>query len=308
MIPDQFTNNETQLKVSDEHTLYVCDWGNSKIKVPFIYLHGGPGAPTSETKKRLFDPLKHRVIFFHQRGVGLSTPFGQLEGNTTQDLIEDIGKLADSLGIDKFILAGGSWGSFLSLAYSIKNPDRVAGMVINGIFLNSKDDIKWIDQGGFRTIFPDAWMKLIDSTPEEFKGEPVIYHMKKAMSDDEQAKQSAYIYSQLELSLIRLDDRPLVEDYANFDPASIRIEINYLLNNCFVDENYIIDNTNKLDMPVWLIQGRYDMVCPAVNAFNLHQKLPNSKLIWTQDGHSMGHEGSNLLSAAHIFLHERFNG
>ena len=287
MTPDEFTNQELRLDTGNGHSLYVQDWGNKQATMPIIFLHGGPGSGCSDGQKQYFDPARQRVIFFDQRGSGLSTPKGSLEHNTTDKLIEDISRVADRIGFDDFVLVGGSWGACLALAYALRYPKRVRAMVLRGIFTGSQAEIDFLDKGGFRHFFPDVWQTLLDRTPKAHHKDPAAYHQKRMFgSDPAAAKESAFAISELEGSLVRLDDRHTVQNIEDFDPSGITVEIHYTANRCFMKDNYILDNAAKLHMPVWLVQGRYDMVCPPLTAHTLHERLPNSQLVWTTAGHS----------------------
>ena len=288
MSADEFTISESFLDVGDGHKLYVQDWGKKNAKNTIIYLHGGPGGSVYNKNRQFFNPHKQRVIFFDQRGSGQSKPYGELKNNTTADLVEDITKIADKFGLDKFIITGGSWGSYLALCYGIKYPKRVEAMVLRGIFTGTKEEIAWIDQGRFKTFFPDVWQTYLDQTPLEHRGDPSQYHFKQALGKGPKAKKSAYAYESLEFALINLDDRFMPEDFKTYKTEGIKIEIHYLVNHCFKPDRYILDNATKLTMPIWLVQGRYDMVCPPKAAYELHQRLPKGKLAWGVAGHAGG--------------------
>ncbi|HZP55192.1 MAG TPA: alpha/beta fold hydrolase [Candidatus Saccharimonadales bacterium] len=288
MTADEFTISERLLDVGNGHKLYIHDWGNRKAESPVIFLHGGPGGSVHNKNRQLFDPAIQRVIFFDQRGAGQSTPKGDLQNNTTIDLINDIEKVADHFKLRKFILTGGSWGSYLALAYGIKYPQRVKAMVLRGIFTGSKEEIEWIDQGRFKTFYPEVWEQYVSQSPEKYRKDPSKYLFEKALGNDAEAKKAAYAYENLEGALLNLDDRYLPADFKKYDPSGIRIEIKYLLNGCFMPDNYILNNAYKLIMPVWMVQGRYDMVCPPIAAYNLNKKLPAGHLIWVIAGHSSG--------------------
>ena len=293
MKPDKYTNKQFFLDVGDGHSLYVQDWGNPKA-MPILFLHGGPGSGTSDTHKQLFEPLTQRVIFFDQRGSGQSLPIGSLKNNTTQDLVEDIEAIAKKLKLNKFVITGGSWGSCLALAYSLKYPKRVEALVLRGIFTGSQKEIDFLDKGEFKSFYPDVWDRYVKTVPKEFKSSPGDYHIAKAFGQDESAaKKSIYAYSELEGSLIGLDDRHTPQDFNDFDPTSTKVEMHYLVNKCFMPDRFILDNASKIKAPTWLVQGRYDMVCPPFAAYELNQKLPNSQLTWAKAGHS-GNDRSNF--------------
>lgn len=296
MTPDTYTNREFFLEVGDGHELYVHDWGNKDAKRVIFNVHGGPGGGTSDRRKGQYDPVTQRVIFFDQRGAGRSLPTGSLEHNTTDDLVEDITKIADKLGIKQFILRGGSWGSTLSLAYALRYPERVSAVVIDGIFTSTQSEIDWLYRGAFQTFYPEAWQEVLANTPASYHNDPVGYHIERALEGNtETAKKSAYVLETMEGSLMFLDDRPHPQDYDTFDPTGAKLEIHYLKNNCFMSEGYILKNAHRLTMPVYIIQGRYDNVCPPVTAHRLHQALPNSRLTWTIAGHIAEHETWNVI-------------
>ena len=290
MTPDEYTNREFFIDVGDGHQLYVYDWGNPK-GLPIILLHGGPGSQIKDVFKQMFDPAKHHVIFFDQRGCGKSLPYGSLKHNTTAKLIEDITKIADQVKFKHFVIQGGSWGSCLGLAYALKYPKRVKALVLRGIFTGSQKEIDYFDKGEFATYFPDVWERYLAATPKEHHASPSQYHYDNILGKDEKAaRESACAYENLEGSMVALDDRfmPALASDPTYDPSGITLEVHYLANRCFMPDNHILNNARKLTMPIWLVQGRYDMVCPAETAYKLHQKLPQSHLIWTIGGHRGG--------------------
>lgn len=297
MTPDAHTNSELTLAVGGGHRLYVQDWGNPAAATPIISLHGGPGGSSKDSSKANFDPTTQRVIFFDQRGCGRSTPYGSLTHNTTADLVADIEKIANRLKLPAFILTGGSWGSCLALAFALAHPDRVSALILHGIFTGSEAENNWDDTGQCRFFFPEAWAAYLAATPAEHQSDPSAYHTAHILGKDaDRAKSSAYAYGRLEGSLIKLDDRFTMEPFDTYDPTGTRLEVHYLANACFMPKNFILDNAKRLTMPVWLVQGRYDMVCPPITAHRLHQKLPNSHLIWTVNGHKAEHEAATVLT------------
>lgn len=302
MTPDEFTIKEEVVKTTDGHELYVHQWGNHNINTVYIFLHGGPGSGCSDKHKELFDPKLHQVIFFDQRGAGQSTPKGSLKNNTTQHLVDDVTLIANHFKINEFILVGGSWGSTLALAYTIKNPERVLALVLRGIFTGSQAEIDFLDKGGAKSFFPEVWQNFVNSVPKEHQQNPAKYHANQILIGSvEDAKKSAYAFANLEYSLIGLDDRRKPEDFDKFDPSGSIIEISYMANCCFMKDEYILKNANKIKQPVWIVQGRYDAICPPVNAYKLDQKLSNSKIIWTTAGHS-GSDRANTDATKAILL------
>ncbi len=296
MTPDQHTNQEFMLDVGDGHKLYVQDWGNESASKPIVYLHGGPGNGVYNRDRRRFDPLKQRVIFFDQRGSGKSTPVYSLENNTTSDLVEDIVKIIDHLSLTKVILNGGSWGSTLALAFAIAHPERVEAILTYGVFTATKDESDWLNNGGYKEFFPEVWQQYLSATPSENVSNPSAYHFKQALGNDARAaKKSAYAYETMELALLKLDEKYLPGDYETYDLGKITIEMHYAANDYFVDSNHILNNVAKLTMPVWMVQGRYDMVCRPYAAYRLDELLPNSRLIWTINGHLNQHEAKNIV-------------
>jgi len=306
MTPDEFTIKEYMLPVGHGHTLYVQDWGNKKCKKPIIFLHGGPGGQCKDKHKTAFDPKTQRVVFFDQRGSGQSTPLGKWHHNNTQELAADITAIADHLKIDRFILTGGSWGSCLALYYAVSNPGRILALVINGVFTASQAEIDWLDKGLFKTHFPDAWDRYLAATPKKYHADPSAYHMAAVTSNDEAAaKKSAEAYGNLESAALSLDDtfRPINPD--DFDPTGMIIEMRYLNKCCFLPDRFIMKNARKLTMPTYIVQGRYDMVCPPITAYELSKSIKNSHLTWVTAGHRAEHETLTALSLIYKHLTEK---
>lgn len=295
MTPDEFTSQEFFLDVGDGHQVYVFDWGNPRASIPIVYLHGGPGNGCDDRSKKGFDPKTQRVIFHDQRGAGKSLPSGSLENNTTRHLVADIEKIAQRLDLDKFVLVGGSWGSTLALCYGIAHPERVAGMVINGVFMAAKADQEWLVSGEWRRFFPDIWEEFAASVPPEHRQAPMAYHLKQVASGDPEAvKKSAYAYETMELALLKLDDRYEPGPYETYEPKAILIEMHYDAHDFFLPEGYILRHAKKLTMPVKLLAGRYDMITPPQAVHELSKALSDGQLIWTVNGHLRQHEARNI--------------
>lgn len=308
MTPDQYTNKEFFIDVGDGHQLYVHDWGNPK-GLPIIFLHGGPGNGSSDGQKQNFSPDKHHVIFFDQRGSGKSLPYGNLTHNTTADTIEDITKIADQVKFKTFVLRGGSWGACLALAYALTYPKRVKAMVLNGIFTGSQQEIDFVDRGEFKAFFPEAWERYLATVPKSHRDEPTKYHYARILGSDERAaRESACAYSNLTGALVALDDRSRSQspDDPTYDPTVTKVQAHYIANRCFLPDNYILDNAHKLNMPVWIVQGRYDMICPPTTAHALHQRLAKSHLLYAVGGHlGSEREISSLARAILLQLAEK---
>lgn len=305
MTPDAYTIQEFFLDVGDGHQLYVHEWGNSKAKTtPIIFLHGGPGDGCKDKHRSNFDPEQHHVVFFDQRGAGRSLPYGSLEHNTTDKLVTDISAIADYLKWKQFVLVGGSWGSSLALAYAVAHPRRVKALVLDGIWTCSANEMAWLDQGGFRVFYPEVWEHYLARTPKKYHANPSEYHFKRALgASDQAASKSAYAYACMQAAVLSLDDERFTEpDPIEFDPASTKIEMHYITHHCFMPEGHILDNARKLRMPVWLVQGRYDMVCPPQTAYELHQKLSSSQLIWTVSNHRSEHEVNSVIRSILLSL------
>jgi proline iminopeptidase len=292
MQPDAHTIAEHTLDVGHKHQLYIQDWGNKKAKHPFIFLHGGPGSQSKDKHKTPFDPTTQRVIFFDQRGCGRSTPLGRWHHNTIQELAADITKIADFLGIDQFILTGASWGSCLALYYALSAPSRVKALVISAVFTGSQAEIDWHYKGLFQSHFPEAWDRYVATVPKVFRDNPSEYHFKTALqsTNARAAAQSAHAYTELELSALSLDDTFYPINPDDFEPSGAQIEMRYFSKRCFLPDRYILKNAGKLKMPVYIIHGRYDMVCPPATAYALSKSIPKAQLTWVISGHRAEHE------------------
>lgn len=281
------------LSVGDGHELYFEEWGNPKA-TPMFYLHGGPGGGFSDSNKLLFYPKRHRVIFHDQRGAGRSTPYAATEHNTTQDLIADINKLADHLHIDSFILVGGSWGSTLALLYAIANPNRVQKLLVWSIFLARKFELDYVNEGYAKYTFPEAWERFISFVPPENRksGKTIMqFYAEQIRSKDEaKALKFAAEWTLWEATLLskNYDQRRVEAGVLSDDifPLAM-LETHYFLNNCFVPENYILDNIKKIQhIPAFIIHGRFDMCTPPIAARDLAKAYGKTAVLqWTNGGH-----------------------
>lgn len=289
--------NSGLLKVSNLHTVYFEECGNPKGK-PIVFLHGGPGGGCSPDHRRFYDPKHYRIILFDQRGCGKSTPFAELKENTTWDLVSDMEKIREHLKIDKWFVFGGSWGSTLALAYGVTHPDRCLGFVLRGIFLCRPWEIKWFYQEGASLIYPDLWDKYWNQIPAEQRGDMVkAYYSQLTSNDDKLKLKAAQVWSTWEASTSKLIlDNTFIDEYEDPEKALpfARIECHYFINNAFFKtENYLLENVHKIShLPCVIVHGRYDVVCPAKNAWELHKAWPNSKLHFIADsGHSVMEKG-----------------
>lgn len=289
------------LPVSELHTLYYEQSGNPNGK-PVVFLHGGPGGGTIPEYRQYFDPSHWRIILFDQRGAGNSMPHAELRENTTWDLVSDIEKLRSHLGIDQWIVFGGSWGSTLALAYAQTHSDRCLGLILRGIFLLRRKEILWFYQEGASWIFPDAWESYLAPIPEAEREDLVSAYYKRLTSDDAGIRQrAAKAWSVWEASTSRLLVDPDLQDRFEedaFAEAFARIECHYFTNRGFfeVDDQLLKGCDRIRHLPIVIIQGRYDVVCPMASAWDLHKALPDAELIVVPDaGHSMMEAG--ILSA-----------
>ena len=278
MNDDKYTITSGHLEVGDGHKIYYQQWGNPKSE-PIFYLHGGPGSGLKDKNKKLFDPKKHNVIFHDQRGSGLSTPFASTDNNTLQDLIEDIEKLREELNFKKIFIAGGSWGSTLGLAYAIAHSDRVKKMLLWGIFTGTKSEVNYIQQGGLKTHYPEAWKDYISLVPEDRRSDTVGYYLDKFKNGTAEEKSNFVSkWVTLEGSAVSIDndsnDYIVPVDGTDPDMISLAIlEAHYFINNCFLSENYIMNNLIELEnIPAVLVQGRFDHVTPPETAYKLSEK------------------------------------
>ena len=285
------------LSVSDIHTLYYEEVGNPEGR-PVVFLHGGPGGGCQANYRRYFDPKKWRIILFDQRGCGQSTPFAELKENTTWDLVEDIEKLRKHLNIDTWAVFGGSWGSTLSLAYSITHPEKVTAIFLRGIFMLREKEINWFYQEGASYIFPDAWEKYIEPIPENERGNLVEAFYKRLTDENPKVRsQAARAWSVWEASTSKLiQDENLMESFGedHFAEAFARIECHYFTNKGFFEsDDYLLKNVGKIrHIPAIIVQGRYDVVCPPTSAWDLHRAWPEAEFVMVPDaGHSLSEEG-----------------
>jgi proline iminopeptidase len=298
-----------RLQVSPVHNIYYEQCGNPEGQ-PVVFLHGGPGGGLVPEYRRYFDPAAYRIVLFDQRGSGQSTPHAELEANTTWDLVEDIEKLREQLGIESWHVFGGSWGSTLALAYAETRPERVRSLTLRGIFLCRPKEILWFYQEGANWIFPDVWEEYEKVIPEEERDDFVSAYHRRLTSEDEAVRvEAARAWSVWEGSTSKLFFDPAsIEkfDDPEFALAFARIECHYFMNNAFFPtDNYLIENVGKIrHIPAVIVQGRYDVVCPILSAWELHKAWPEADLRIVPDaGHSVTEPGiiHELVSATDRF-------
>lgn len=279
------------LQVDNTHALHIEECGNPQ-GIPVIFIHGGPGSSYSAIHRQFFDPDAYRIILFDQRGCGQSKPHACLTNNTTAHLIEDIDKIRRHLNIDKWLLFGGSWGSTLSLLYAQTYPERVFGLVLRGIFLCREEDVNWFYQSGANRFYPDYWEDFIAPIAPEKRSNIVESYHELLTNENEIARmRAAESWSVWEGRTSNLQTDPNTVDQFS-DPyhalALARIECHYFHHKAFIEKNQILNNVSSiLQLPIHIIQGRYDMVCPINQAIELHNKLPQAQLtICNHAGHS----------------------
>ena len=281
--------SEGYLDVGNTHQIYYETYGNPK-GVNVLFLHGGPGLGFSENDQRFFDPSIFHVVFMDQRGSGKSTPKGSIEHNTSQHLVDDITLLLDFLNIKKTILFGGSWGGTLSFLFCIKNPHRVNKMLLRGVFPATKRCIDYYEKGETAMYFPDVWKRYIEMVPLEKRNDILGYYLQMMKSNDPKIrKQYAYEMAFYASSICKrtVDFDEIIKSLENIDfESKFLIQAHFSQNDFFIPDNYIYDNLDKVgNIPVIMVHGRYDVVCPPLFAFEYHEKLANSKLYFVDAGH-----------------------
>lgn len=285
------------LPVDGGHTLYWEESGNPEGK-PILFIHGGPGAGTSPYNRSFFDPAIYRIILFDQRGCGKSLPFSSLENNTTWDLVNDIERIREHLNVENWVVFGGSWGSTLALTYAIKHPEHVQGLIVRGIFLCRPKELNWFYQFGVNYLYPDLFENYCSLIPLEERGDFVQAYYKRLTSEDPQVrKEAAKAWSGWEGATAKLRFDPAIFAFFTEDDTAdsiARVECHYFINNAFFEtDNWILENVEKIrHIPGVIVQGRYDMCCPMVSAWELHRAWPEAKLEIIPDaGHASTEPG-----------------
>ncbi|HEY8608642.1 MAG TPA: prolyl aminopeptidase [Noviherbaspirillum sp.] len=278
------------LPVDALHTLYWEESGNP-AGVPVLFLHGGPGGGTSPRQRCFFDPAHYRIVLFDQRGAGKSTPLGEYRDNTTPLLIDDIERLRRLLGIDCWLVFGGSWGSTLALAYGQEHPDRCLGFILRGVFLCTQPEIDWF-MHGIRWFFPEVHARFTGAIPAEERGELLQAYARRLFCDDPAIYMpAAREWSRYEAACLFLRPVPAAGDEPDDDAVSLgvgRLEAHYFLHHGFLAEDQLIRRIDRIrHLPAVIVQGRYDMICPPATAFRLHAAWPQARLDVVDDaGHS----------------------
>lgn len=297
------------LSTADSHEIYYEVCGNP-MGQPVVFCHGGPGSGCSPTQRRFFDPDFYRIILIDQRGCGRSKPLGSTTHNTTDDLVRDIEAIRIALGISKWLVFGGSWGSTLALCYALAFPERVTGLILRGIFLSRPTELHWF-LGEVKTFFPEHWQTLCDYLPANKRHNPIEAYEKLIFSDNLEVSIPAAIqWNAFEGNIMTLLPRPSNPNDANvngeIELARARIQIYYIQNHCFVGGRDLLAEANaKLaHIPTQIIQGRYDMVCPPMTAWELAQAMPHAELQMIADAGHSAMEAS--LASALVAATEKF--
>lgn len=277
------------LDVGDGHSLYVEQSGHPEGR-PVLVLHGGPGGGCSPFMRRFFDPAHYRAVLFDQRGCGRSRPSASVEANTTHHLIADIERIRARLGIDRWLLFGGSWGATLALAYAQTHPDRVSGLILRGVFLGRQSELDWFYGGGAGRFFPDLWAQFQDPIPEPERGDMIAAYHRRLFSDDT-ARQGRFALPWLmwENALAGLQSSASTHAPTDYARAFARLENHYFMNGCFLDEGQLLRDRHRIEhLPAVIVQGRYDMVCPPASAYELAHGWPGCDLrLVPASGHAL---------------------
>ncbi|MBF6236532.1 prolyl aminopeptidase [Nocardia otitidiscaviarum] len=301
LYPPLEPHREGMLDVGDGQRIYWEECGNPDGK-PVVFLHGGPGGGTAPLHRRFFDPRAYRIVLFDQRGCGRSAPHiadgAGLETNTTWHLVADIEALREFLGIERWQVFGGSWGSTLALAYAQRHPERVSELVLRGIFLLRRKEIDWYYNGAAGYVYPDEWEKFLAPVPVDERDSDLVavYHRLLHSPDPEVATAAAIAWSTWEgatSSLLPQPDRVAETAEERFALAFARIENHYFTNGGFLEDGQLLRDIDRIaHIPGVIVQGRHDIVCPAVSAWDLHRAWHNSELHIVPDaGHAANEPG-----------------
>lgn len=299
--------DQQMLDVGDGHRVYVEQCG-APDGIPVVVLHGGPGGGCSPAMRRYFDPNIYRIILFDQRGCGRSRPHASVADNTTWHLVDDIELIRKTLGIDRWMVFGGSWGATLALIYAQAHPEQVAGLVLRGVFLMTREELDWFYGGGAARFWPDLWQRFIDVIPEEEHGDLIAAYHKRLFSGDLTVEtRCARAWATWENALAAMgSDGVTGESPADYARAFARLENHYFVNDGFLGpDQQILDNMDRIkDIPGVIVQGRYDMICPPVSAYRLAALWPKAKLhLIGRAGHALSEPG---ISAELVRVMDRY--
>ena len=284
------------LDTGDGHRVYWELCGNPSGK-PAVFLHGGPGGGCSPEHRRLFDPARYCIMLFDQRGCGRSTPHASLDNNTTWNLVADMEKLRQMIGVEQWLVFGGSWGSSLALAYAETHPARVSALIVRGIFTLRRAELLWYYQEGASWLFPDLWEEYLAPIPLAERSDMMAAYRRRLTGDDEAVKlAAARAWSLWEARTITLLPSRELEDHHGDDSYALafaRIENHYFVNEGFLEEGQLLRDAHRLaDIPGVIVQGRYDVATPARTAWDLSKAWPNASLQIIPDaGHAFSEAG-----------------
>ena len=309
LYPELDTFKESMIKVDDLHEIYYEVCGNPE-GAPVVFLHGGPGSGCNPAQRRFFDPKHYRIILLDQRGCGRSKPLGETVNNTIDDLVHDIDLIRTHLGIDRWLVFGGSWGSTLGIAYALKHTQHVTGLILRGIFLSRSNELDWF-LNDVKAFYPEPWEVLCGYLPADAKACPINAYQKLIFSDDTTVSIPAAIkWNQFESSIMTLLPRPASEQEIDgpVELARARVQIHYIQQQCFVGQRDLLAEAREklAKVPTIIVQGRYDMVCPPITAWELKRAMPHAELHFVDDaGHSAMEAGttSALIAATEQFKH-----
>lgn len=285
-----------RLAVDQRHSVYWEVAGNPR-GVPVVFLHGGPGSGCTANHRRFFDPAYYRIVLLDQRGAGRSTPHADLQDNSTQNLIADLEQLRQHLGVESWLLFGGSWGSTLALAYAVEHPQRCLGLVLRGVFLGRANEIDWFMRG-MRHFFPEAWQDFAGHIPEGEHGDLLrAYYHRLTSRDPGQRLAAAQAWTQYETRCCTLLPNEEASQHGEDEALALslgRIEAHYFVNRLFLEEGELLARVARIrHLPGMIIQGRYDVVCPPVSAYELQAAWPEAKLLVVPDaGHAAWEPGT----------------
>jgi proline iminopeptidase len=307
LFPEIVPHDTGMMALDHPHRMYWEVSGNPQ-GVPVLFLHGGPGAGATSGHRRFFDPEFYRIVIFDQRGAGRSEPLGELYANTTPHLIADIEKLRVQLGVERWLVFGGSWGSTLALAYAEHHPERCAGLILRGIFLCRTSEIDWFLYG-LKNIFPEPWNEFAGFLPPAERGDLLAsYYVRLTDPDPAVHLPAARVWSTYEGACSTLLPSPETVAHFGGDTVALglaRIEAHYFRHDIFLPKNFLLDNVERIrQIPAVIVQGRYDSVCPIVSADDLHRVWPEAEYIIIPDaGHSAWEPGicAELVAATESF-------
>jgi proline iminopeptidase len=275
------------LPVGDDHRIWYEECGNPN-GTPVLFLHGGPGSSINANHRRFFDPAFYRIVLFDQRGCGRSTPLGETRSNTTQHLVADIERLRQALGIERWMMFGGSWGSTLALAYAQTNSGAVAGLILRGVFLASTDEVEWFLTGLHRFL-PEAWTRFAAGAEDLTAAGLLRFYSERIAANDEMA---ARRWTAWESAVMSVGEATATSTQADSSAlARVRIQVHYLVNACFLAPDQLFEGLKHLDgLPAIIVQGRRDLVCPPATAYTLAERWPGAQLRMVEEGgHSAMH-------------------